>query len=126
MAVFGPAASIRPELTAIIVAIEDCPGDEELTLLTDSESSMTQLQSMQRRDFWLYRHTARQLLVCTANLINRRRASGIMTRSIKAKAHSGEPLNEAADAVVGTAAEMDPTRPSGSRYGSRCCIFLLP
>ena len=37
-AVFGQAASIRPELTAIIVALEDSPGDEELTLLTDSES----------------------------------------------------------------------------------------
>ena len=61
---------------------------------------MTLFQSMQRRDFplWLYRHTARQLLVCAANLINRRRANGVMTRFIKVKAHSGEPLNEAADA----------------------------
>ena len=114
VAVFGPASSIRPELTAIIVALEDSPGDEELTLLTDSESSMTLLQSMQRRDFplWLYRHTARQLLVCAANLINRRRARGVMTRFVKVKAHSGEPLNEAADALAGAAAEMDPSRPA--------------
>ena len=62
---FGPAASISPKLTAIIVALEDSPGDsgasdEELTLLTDSESSMTLLQSMHRRDFpfWLCHHTA--------------------------------------------------------------------
>ena len=30
---------------------------------------------------------------------------------IKVKAHSGEPLIEAADALAGEAAEMDPTRP---------------
>ena len=113
VAVFGPASSIRPELTAIIVALEDSPGDEELPLLTDSESSMTLLEIMQRRYFplWLYRHTARQLLVFAANLINRRRASGVMTRFIKVMAHSGEPLNEAADALAGAAAVMDPTRP---------------
>ena len=113
VAVFCPVASIRPELTAIIVALEDSPGDEELTLLTDSESLMMLLQSTQRRDFplWLYRHTPRQLLMSTANLINRRRASGVMTRFIKVEAHSGEQLNEAADALAGAAVDMDPTRP---------------
>ena len=54
VAVIGQAASIRPELTAIIVALEDSPGDEELTQLTDSESSITLLQSMPRRDFPLW------------------------------------------------------------------------
>ena len=34
-------------------------------------------------------------------LINRRRASGVRTRIIKVKAHSGKPLNEAADALAG-------------------------
>ena len=113
VAVFCPVASIRPELTAIIVALEDSPGDEELTLLTDSESLMMLLQSTQRRDFplWLYRHTPRQLLMSTANLINRRRASWVMTRFIKVEAHRGEQLNEAADALAGAAVDMDPTRP---------------
>ena len=71
------AGSICSELTAIIVALEDSPGDEELTLLTDSESLMTLLQSMQQSDFplWLCRRTARKLLVCAANLINRRRVA---------------------------------------------------
>ena len=46
---FGPASSIRPELTAIVMALEDSPDDEERTLLTDSESSMKLPQSMQRR-----------------------------------------------------------------------------
>ena len=44
-------------------------------------------------------------------LINRRRASGVMTRILVVKAHSGETLNEAADVLAGAAAEMDPTRP---------------
>ena len=34
-----------------------------------------------------------------------------MTRFIKVKAHSDEPLNEADDTLAGAAAEMDPTRP---------------
>ena len=40
--------------------------------------------------------------------------SGVMTRfiKVKVKAHSGEPLNEAANALAGAAAEMDPTRPA--------------
>ena len=41
----------------------------------------------------------------------RRRASEVMSRFIKVKSHSGESLNETADALAGAAAEMDPTRP---------------
>ncbi len=48
--VFGQPSSIRPELTGITLALEDCPGEEDLNVLTDSLSSMQLLMSMQRGD----------------------------------------------------------------------------
>ena len=51
---------------------------------------------------WLNRHTERQLLQHTVQLI--------ITRIIKIKAHCGEPLNEAADALAAAAAKLDPAR----------------
>ena len=94
------------------MALKDCPDEEDLNILTDSLSAMVLLRSMQRRDLplWLYRHPALQLLQHTAQLINRRAERGRITRFIKVKAHSGEPLNEAADALAVDAAEIDPAR----------------
>ena len=70
---------------------------------------------MQRADIplrlWLYRHTARKLLGHGARLINRRAAAGVVTRLAKVKAHAGDPLNGAADALASAAAELDPSRP---------------
>ncbi len=67
---------------------------------------------MQRKDppLWRYRHTARQLLQHTAQLVNRRAEMGRTTCFIKVKAHSCEPLNEAANALAAAAAETDPAR----------------
>ena len=84
--------------------MEECPVQEDLTLLTDSKSSMDLLQSMQRVDsgfpMWIYRHPARQLLGHVARLINQRAAAGVVTRLVKVKAHASDPLNEAADALA--------------------------
>ncbi len=44
------------------------------------------------------------------NLVNARAWSGSVTRFIKVRAHRGEPLNEAADALAAAAADSDPTR----------------
>ena len=112
VAVLGPPSSIRPELTGIALALEECPKEVELTILTDCLSAMRLLQSTQRRDFplWLHRHTVRHLLKHVVNLLNARSASGSVTRFIKVRAHRGEPLNEAADALAAAAAESDPSR----------------
>ncbi len=37
--VFGQPSSIRPELTEFTLALEACPGEEDLSVLTDSLSS---------------------------------------------------------------------------------------
>jgi len=101
-AVFGSASSLRPELTGITLALEDCPQDEDLNILTDSLSSMLLLNSLQRKDFplSLYRHPARQLLIYAVRLLNRRADAGSITRFIKVKSHRAEPLNTAADATL--------------------------
>jgi ribonuclease HI len=111
-AVFGQPSSIRPELTGIALALEGCPAEEDLSILTDSLSSMRLLRSMQRSDLplSLYRHSVRQLLLHVVTLINKRAEAGRCTRFIKVRAHRGEPLNEAADAMAAAAAELDPAR----------------
>ncbi len=38
VAVFGQPSSIRPELTGVALALEECPIQEDLTILTDSLS----------------------------------------------------------------------------------------
>ena len=90
------------------MALKDCQDEEDLNILTESLIAMVLLRSMQRKDLplWLYRHTARQLLQHTAQRAER----GRITRFIKVKAHSGEPLNEAADALAADSAEIDPAR----------------
>ncbi len=50
-AVLGQPSSIRPELTGIALALEDCPGKEDLNIITDSLSSMRLLKNMQRQVF---------------------------------------------------------------------------
>ena len=113
VAVYGSPSSLRPELTAVALACEDSPLDQDLTILTDSLTGMRLLKSLQRRDFplWLYRHPERQLLIYVASLVNKRAASNVITRFVKVKAHRSEPLNEAADALASDAAELDPSRP---------------
>lgn len=109
VAVFGSASSTRPELTAIALALEESPPDEDLTILTDSLVAMTTLFSLRRADFplSLHQNACRQLLTHVVNLLNQRHAAGVTTRFIKVKAHCGEPLNEAADALASAAAEAD-------------------
>ena len=87
--VFGPGDSIRHEIIAIILELED-----GLSLVmqtspcwpTHDAASEPVAKGLPR---WLYRHTARQLLVCMATLIYRRRDSGVMTRFIRRRSTAG-------------------------------------
>jgi ribonuclease HI len=128
VAVLGQPSSILPELTGIALAIEACPSEEDLTILTDSLSAMRLLQSMQRKDFplslSLYRHSVRQLLLHVVKLMNQRAVAGSITRLIKVRAHRGEPLNEAADALASAAAESDSVMPAGIELDPDAVHFL--
>ena len=126
VAVYGPPSSIRPELTGIALAVEECPLEEDLTILTDSLSSLQLLRSMQRKDFplWLHRHTARHLLTQVVCRINLRAAAGSITRLIKVRAHRAEPLNEEADVLATEAAESDDSRPIAMDLDPEAVLFL--
>jgi ribonuclease HI len=113
VAVFGQPSSIGlgPELTGMALAIEDCPGEEDLNILTESLSAMRLVKSMQRKDFPLplYRHPVRQLLVHVVRLLNQRVEAALrrgIPCFIKVRAHRGKPLNEAADAMALEAGEV--------------------
>jgi ribonuclease HI len=112
VAVFGQPSSLRPELSGIALALEDCPWKVDLNVLTDSLSAMRQFRSMQRGSLPLplHRQPVRQLLVHVVKLIKRRAETGHNTRYIKLRAHRGEPLNELADALASVAADSDPFR----------------
>ncbi len=73
------------------LALEECPIEEDLTILTDSLSSMDLLQSMQRGDFpvSLYRHSVRHPLLHVVTLLNRRAAAGSITRASSKCGHIG-------------------------------------
>ncbi len=89
VAVFGQPSSIRPELTGIALALEDCPGEEDLNILKDSLSSMRLLENRQRQDFPLQLHsnTVQKLLLHITKLINKRAESRRATRFIKIRAY---------------------------------------
>ncbi len=96
VAVFGQPSSIRPELTGIALALEGCPAEEDLNILTDSLSSMRLLMGMQRRDLplSLFRHSVRKLLLHVVKPINKRADAGRRTRFIKVRVHRGGGLTK--------------------------------
>jgi hypothetical protein len=83
VAVVGAASSTRPELTSIALALEETRQeslpDEDLTILTDSLVSMTNLFSLRRADFPLsiHRNPCRQLITYVVMLLNRRHAAAL-------------------------------------------------
>ena len=107
----GPPISVVPELAALAVAAENSPLDEDLTILTDSKTSLQLLIGMQRKDFpvFLHRRAERRFLERTVRALNRRADAGRVTHLCKVKGHSGDPLNYEADHHATRAAGLDPT-----------------
>ena len=105
--VLGPPSSMRGELSGIDAAVADAPGEEDLTILTDSLTSIQKLASMQRQDFpeRLNGHPEKVLLESLVRRINERARAQVFTRIVKCPAHKAHPLNEAADAAASRAAE---------------------
>jgi ribonuclease HI len=109
--VLGPPSSMRAELSGMDEVATDAPMDEDLTILTDSLSSIQKLCCMQRQDFpeWLHGHPERPLLQSLVTRINTRERAQVVTRIIKVPAHRAHVLNEAADAAASRAAEAADT-----------------
>ena len=77
VAFYGPPSLIRPEMAGISLAVEKCPVEEDLKILTDRLSAIYLLRDIQRRYFplLLQRHTVRHLLVQVFRRINQRSAA---------------------------------------------------
>ena len=73
---------------------------------------MELLKSLQRRDnpLWLYRHPIRQLLKQTVERHERARCYRCGYKIRVSEVARGGLLNEAADSMAATAAELDPCR----------------
>ena len=88
--VHGPPKSIAPELVGIAAAPMLAPLEEDLTILTDSKSSLLQLKGMQRGNFpiFLHRRAERRLLENAVRALNYRAAAGAHTHLVKVTAHA--------------------------------------
>ena len=104
--VLGPPSSLRGELSAIDEVVADAPLDKDLSVLTDSLTSILKLRNLQRQDFaeWLHGHPEKALLESLVKRINERARAQVFTRIIKVPAHRAHALNEAADAAASRAA----------------------
>ena len=74
---------------------------------------MQNLVAMRRADFCkdLRKHPQRDLLVRLVAALNRRAAAEAPTLLVKIRAHTGEPMNEAADEAADEAVDAAPPEP---------------
>ena len=86
--VLGPPSAMRAELSALDQAVADAPADEDLTVLTDSLTSLQRLQNLQRRDWpeWLHGHPEQVLLESLVARLNERARKQVLTRLVKVPA----------------------------------------
>jgi ribonuclease HI len=95
-----------------------CPSIDDLIILTDSVDSLT---TMFRLHFLLrlslHRKHMRPLYTHILLLLNHLHATGVIARLFTVKAHCGEPLYEAADALASAAAEADWAPVTGDSRG---------
>ena len=107
----GKGSSTTAEMVGLSLAVEVSPNDQQLTVFTDSLSSLQNLQRRQRKDFTKLDpnpHIA-SILNKLVDLLNNKVANGLEIMLVKVKGHSGDPLNERADWLANQAATLDPT-----------------
>jgi ribonuclease HI len=95
---------MRGELSSIDAAVADAPGDEELTILTDSFQKLAGMKWQDIRE-WLNGHPEKAFLESLVQRIIKRARAQVFTHIIKVPAHREHELNEAADAAASQAAE---------------------
>ncbi len=113
----------------IALALEACPCEEDLNIITDSLSSMRLLKNMQRQESARFSSVALSSHCATAPSPRHKtdeQARGVRraTRFIKVRAHRGELLNEKADALAEAAGESDPAPPLAMDQDPEAVYFL--
>lgn len=119
----GEASTTTVELSGLALQVNATPKDTPLTILTDSLTSLYDLINTRRKDFsmQLRRHPQRQQLTDLIGPLNQRTAQ---TRLVKIRAHTGEPLNEAADEVAGRATNLENLEEPFLMPNPALCFFL--
>ena len=106
----------RAELAAIAVALEP---DEDIHLLTDSQSSQHMILNQARRPGKHTHHVHRALLEHIIQRLRDRQQAGLKTTIGKVAGHTGVKYNEAADTGAVTASREDRTTREAFVLGAR-------
>jgi len=124
----GMPSSQKVELAGILAAVSAPPLHEDVAVCTDSLSSLQLLNAMQRADFPLEirTHINFKTLVHIVQAINQRSEAGGHTTLMKVAAHSGNSLNEWADAEASQAFSKAPQLEHCDSSTQFDCQYLLP
>ena len=109
-AVRGPPSSTAAELVALRLATGIVEDQKDVTILTDSLSSLHYLDNRKKADFQLFPEP-QSLIGLVDKLV--RHLNSLVTQGYnillaKVKAHARDPLNERADQLADAAADLDP------------------
>ena len=123
----GNGSSTATEMVGLSAAVNASPGDLGLTILTDSLTTLRNLQRRQCRDF--ARLDPNPQLTSKLNslvaLLNAKADTAPDILLVKVKGHSGDPLNERADWLANLAAELDPTESCDDDDTIACRLQIL-
>jgi ribonuclease HI len=108
----GEQTIMRAELSAIAFALGRAAPADDVTIATDSLSSLQAIRKALNKPHRITRHRSAKLLQQIAQLLQRRHAAGGKTHLCKVKSHSDIKGNEEADTLAKSAVDGDCTIPT--------------
>jgi ribonuclease HI len=108
----GVQTIMRAELSAISYALGRAPTTENITIATDSLSSLQAIRKALNKPHRVRHHRSAKLLQQIVRQLQQRHASGSHTSLIKVRAHTGIAGNEEADKLAKRAVEGDCSVPT--------------
>lgn len=97
----GPPSSTRPELYAIMAGILNCPTNAKITIFTDSQNAIENINKIFTQSFWNDRQIIKLVNLDIYDLLYKININFKGTLEfVKVKAHTGIKLNEEADQLA--------------------------